>query len=68
MLLETQAVSDLDFSVLVNALTSAITPEKILAIIAMAVGAVAGIFLVKWGASLVVNAFQRITHGKNIRV
>lgn len=68
MLLDTQATSSLDFSVLTNALSSAITPEMILTIMGVVIGATAGIFLIKWGGSKIVSGFQRVIKGGKISV
>lgn len=68
MLLDTQATSSLDFSVLTNALSSAITPEGILTCMAAVVTGTATIFLVKWAGNLLVRGVTRVTRGGNIRV
>ena len=68
MLLETQAAISLDFSSLTTALSSAITPEMILTIMGVVIGATASIFLVKWGGSKIVSGFQRVIKGGKISV
>lgn len=57
----------LDFSPLVEKLSSAITPTMVLTIMGTIVGATATIFLVRWGGCKIINAFQSVLKRGRIR-